>query len=355
MKKFILPLLLIICTGAFATIRTVSNNPSTLAQFNTINAAIAASSNGDTVLVHGSPNQYGGFTLSGKRLTIIGPGWAPNKNAPFTALVQQSSIFSTEASNSEIQGLVFVGSVDCYNTPHADNLRFIRNQFYHIRVHIHQGSTTYTGYLFEGNYFDNAQVYAETNSTYTNFLFQNNWFTETGCCFNGNLRGFLNTVSVLFNHNMFSSSNNINNVVESQCRFLMFTNNIFVNRDALSNITNSTFTNNLTFGGTNTSPWTGNSNVDGGGNIANTDPQLTTSVTSGAPPAISDFTINAGPANNAGSDGKDMGLLYDATGSLNWANSRTSRLPYIFSMNITNPTINSGGSLNVIVEARKSN
>jgi hypothetical protein len=80
-----------------------------------------------------------------------------------------------------------------------------------------------------------------------------------------------------------------------------------------------------------------------------------TAVNSGTGNPLLNFTIAAGPANNSGSDGKDMGLLFDASGSLNWANSRNSRLPRIFSMNITNPTIPVGGSLNVQVEARKSN
>jgi hypothetical protein len=79
------------------------------------------------------------------------------------------------------------------------------------------------------------------------------------------------------------------------------------------------------------------------------------SVNAGTNNALADYTITAGPANNAGTDGKDMGLLYDLNGSLNWANSRNSRLPRVFSMNITNPTVSSGGTLQVVVEARKSN
>jgi hypothetical protein len=78
-------------------------------------------------------------------------------------------------------------------------------------------------------------------------------------------------------------------------------------------------------------------------------------VNAGTDNALSDYTIAAGPANNSGSDGKDMGLLYDATGSLNWSISRTSRLPFVYSMNITNPTIPQAGTLNVQVEARKNN
>jgi hypothetical protein len=124
-----------------------------------------------------------------------------------------------------------------------------------------------------------------------------------------------------------------------------------------SNNSSSTFNNNITFNAVNNTPWASNSNVDGGGNVANQDPQMVdqTAVNAGADNALLDFTIAAGPANNSGSDGKDMGLLYDAVGSLNWATSRTSRLPFIFSMNITNPTIPAGGTLNVAVEARRNN
>jgi hypothetical protein len=340
-----------------ATVRTVSNSPATLAQFNTINAAIAASSSGDTILVHGSPNQYGGFTISSKQLTIIGPGWNPDKNLGFTAVVQGSAIVGTASSNTEIQGLVFVGNLDMFTAPHPDNIKLIRNQFVGVRIHLHQSSTTYNGFLFEGNYFENAQVYGNTTgTTYTNFLFQNNWFTETGCCFSGNIEGFQNTTGVLFNHNLFSSnSGNQRDVFNGGARFINLTNNIFVRRNAATNLSNSTFTNNLTFNTSNNAPWTANGNVNSGGNQENVDPQMTTSVAGNPPSAISDFTIVAGPANNAGSDGKDLGLLYDATGSLNWANSRNSRLPRIFSMNITNPTVSSGGTLTVEVNARKSN
>ena len=78
-------------------------------------------------------------------------------------------------------------------------------------------------------------------------------------------------------------------------------------------------------------------------------------VNAGTSNPLLNYTIAAGPANNAGSDGKDMGLMYDANSSLNWTISRTTRLPFIYSMNVTNPTIPAGGTLNVTVEARKNN
>jgi hypothetical protein len=358
MKKF-LSLIVILCFTFYANaiIRTVSNSPSTLAQFNTIQAAITASSSGDTIYVHGSPNPYVAFTITNKQLVIMGPGWSPNKNLPFTANVPGFTITGATCANTEIQGMVITSTVTI-SVSHPDNLRFIRNQFFNLSMQITEAVVTYSGYLFEGNMFDNAQVSGTTNTTYQNFLFQNNYFFENGTVLGGNISGFQNSVNVLFNHNLwFGPGSGTRDCFAGNCRFMTITNNIFVRRDAANQNSFSTFNNNITLNAGNNTPWTANNNVDAGGNVTNQDPQMVaqTAVNAGNNNPLNDFTIAAGPANNSGSDGKDMGLLFDAVGSLNWANSRGSRLPFIFSMNIVNPTIPVGGTLNVQVEARKNN
>jgi hypothetical protein len=148
-------------------------------------------------------------------------------------------------------------------------------------------------------------------------------------------------------------------------RFLSISNNIFNQTNVGTNVSLSTFNNNITNNITlnsanvtfNATPWAVNGNVDGGGNVANQNPgmadQTIINGNNGSP--LLNFTIASGPANNSGSDGKDMGLLFDAVGSLNWSNSKNSRLPRIFSMNITTPTVTPGGNLSVTVEAKKSN
>ena len=348
-------------TLASATVRTVSNTPSTLAQFNTIQAAIDASNNGDTVYVHGSPNQYAGFTITNKKVIVIGPGWSPNKNLPFTALVSGFTLTGVGCAETEIQGLV-VNSTAIINNNQPSNIRIIRNHFTRGQTTFLNGGGLYSGYLFEGNYFENSQVIATSGSTYQNFLFQNNLFLETACCLSAQIHGFTNSINVLFDHNLFyGPTNGVRTPFTSNCRFLTLTNNIFVRRDPGVQNSQSVFNNNLTFfpaGSTAPSdPWTINGNINSGGNVSNQDPQMAdqTAVNSGTEDPLLNFAIAAGPANNSGSDGKDMGLLFDATGSLNWAVSRNSRLPFIFSMNIINPTIPQGGSLNINVEARKSN
>ena len=358
MKKFYFLLLLVIPATVYATIHTVSNSPSTLAQFNTIQAAVNAANSGDSIYVHGSPNTYAAFTITNKQLTVMGPGWSPLKNLPFQAVVNGITLTGTLTSGSEIHGLFINGTVNM-NSAHPNNLRFIRNHFAQSQsVLLQEGSTTYSGYLFEGNVFENAQVIGSSSSTFQNFIFQNNLFYESGCCIGSNIHTFVNSVNVLFNHNLwYGPASTPRDAFNSNCRFLTITNNIFIRRNAANQNSFSTFNNNITLNAGNNTPWAANSNVDAGGNIANQSPQMAdqTSVDGGTFNPLLDFTIAAGPANNSASDLKDIGLLFDATGSLNWTISRISRLPYIFSMNITNPTIATGGTLNVQVEARKNN
>lgn len=373
MKVFILLLIGLLVFDAQATVRTVSNTPATLGQFNTIQAAIDASANGDTVYVYGSPNVYAAFTILDKRITVIGPGWAPDKDLPLQAVVNGAVLRNSPAGGSpdgsELHGLVFTSTVFLSQNAVAgdigiNNLRIIRCQF-NSNVDTILGSS---GFLFEGCIFYGVQNFT-TTATYQNFLYHNNLFWLNTFALFHLVNGLTNSVNVRFDHNLFTSSNNSGGgtvaTFTGNCRFLTFTNNIFNQANVGLNVSFSTFTNNITNNITlnsanatsNATPWAVNSNVDGGGNIANQSPAMAsqTSVNNGSSSPLLDFTIASGPANNSGSDGKDMGLLFDTTGSLNWANSRNSRLPRIFSMNITTPTVTPGGNLSVTVDARKSN
>ena len=66
-----LALFLATATGAFAIVRTVSNNPSSPGQYTSIQAAIDASGlTGDTIMVAGSATSYGDMTI-GKKLVLV--------------------------------------------------------------------------------------------------------------------------------------------------------------------------------------------------------------------------------------------------------------------------------------------
>ena len=340
--------------NASAVTRTVCNTPSGLAQFSDLQVAINTSASGDTIYVHGSPNTYAAVTITGKGLTIYGPGFAPDKQNPLSATVNGIT-FSGNCDGSHIQGLVLSGAVNFPNAS-TNNYAFVRNFFIQNPSFSCCNTATHSGWLFQGNYFQNCGIQGVGSfNTFTNWLIQNNVFYNN----NGSvsISTFASCVNVLLDHNLFyGPSSTALAVFNGNSQFLTLTNNIFVSRDAAASNSLSTFNNNITFNAGNNTPWTSNSNSNAGGNIANTDPQMAdqAGVNSGVNNALGDYTIAAGPANNAGSDGKDIGLLYDATGPLNWARSRGVSLPYIFSMNVTTPTVPAGGNISVNVEARQN-
>lgn len=355
MKQFFLLILSGLCINMFATVRSVNNSPGTVAQYTTIQAAVNASANGDTIYVHGSSVQYAGFTITDKRLVVIGPGWSPMQSfMPYPATVLDLAINGSGSSNTEIQGLTFLTAVTITSASHPNNLRFIRNRL--TTVTMGTGSVTYNGYLFEGNWFTNSGLNVAQGCYYTNFIIRNNVFYANGAT--ASAYGFYNSVSVIFDHNLFyGPSNGSTNVFAGNCRGLLITNNIFVRRNAAASNTNSVFHKNITFNAGVDNPWDSAYGNSGTGNIANQDPQMAdqSAVNSGSTDLLLNFTIASGPANNNGTDTKDIGLLFDSTGSLNWTNSRMSRLPFVSSMNISNPSIPAGGTLNVQVEAKKNN
>lgn len=357
-KLYFLLTLSVICISSFATIRTVSNVPTGVAQFNTIQEAIDASVSGDSVYVSGSPNTYSAFTINGKKIAVFGVGWSPDKQLSLVTYVNGCALAGSSAAGSELHGIVFVSTINI-NDIGINDLKFIRNRFYHLTISITPSTGgNISNYLFEGNWFDNSNVNSSTSYSLSNFLFHNNIFYESGCCVNGNISGFTNIVNVLFDHNLwYGPSGATRDCFSGNCRFLTISNNIFVERNAANQNSLSTFNNNITFQTGADTAWAFNSNVDGGGNKPAKDPKMAaqTNVNSGENNPLLDFTISTGPANNAASDGKDMGLLYDAIGSLNWLNSRASRLPFIYSMNVTTPVVTPGGTVTVSVEARKNN
>jgi len=357
MKPFFLFIYVFLTVHLFAAVRTVSNNPNTIAQFNTIQAAVDASASGDSIYVHGSATSYANFTITDKRLIIIGPGWSPQRSfQPLKAILQSITFAGTGSDFSEIQGLVITGVVTCgFN--HPNNLHFIRNQFSH-QVIINYGTAVYTGYVFQDNWFDNgSMVIGNSNNSYVNCLFQNNIFYSSSTT-TSNVYGLGTCSNVVFDHNFWYGPSSGSGICFSGgCSQLLLTNNIFVHRNAAANNTFSIFNNNITFSSGVDNPWDAAYSNSGSGNVQGQDPQMVsqTAVNTGTDDALLDFTIASGPANNSGTDGKDMGLLFDPSGLLNWANSRMSRLPFVYKLTITNSVIASGGTLNVQVEARKSN
>jgi hypothetical protein len=334
--------------SSFATIRTVSNIDSA-AQYTTIQAAIDASNTGDSVFVSGSPINYASFTISDKKLAVFGPGWSPNNQAALTAKVSGCTINGAATTGSEIQGLTFIGSVSINSSNlGVNNLQFIRNKFQGIYIYVYYAVSNY---LFEGNWFDNSILYDYFGYAFSNWILHNNIFYNTS---NYNVYGFTGT-NILFDHNLWygPSSGSIDCFVS--CQNLMLTNNIFVRRNAANGNSSSSFQTNITYLCVNDAPWLSNGNFDDSGNVVGLNPMMVdqTSVSNGIDNPLLNFTIASGPANNAGNDGKDMGLLYQAD-RVNWTRSRGVNLPFIYKMTIKSVSIVLGSDLEVTVDAKSN-
>ena len=351
MKWFLFTLLILQSLLAHATIRTVCNLPASLGQYSTIQSAIDASVNGDTILIQASTATYAGFNITSKRLVLIGPGFTPDVQVSQPAYISSNcNINGSGSSRTEIQGLYFLGdAVIIFINTSMDSLRFFRNYINGISFYSGQ---TYRSFTFSGNYF-RASI-STYQSVHQNFLFENNVFRAPGNCMVGFNSGLNN--NILFNHNLFYSGSGSPVNTFHEMHYATFTNNIFVERNFNATVYQCSFMNNITFNCSPNNPWDVNGNINQGGNIVNMDPLMVDQVyvNNGTAHQVSDFTIAAGPANNAGTDAKDLGLLYDAIGGRNWIHGRNSRMPSVVSMVITNPVIETGGTLNINLSARKN-
>lgn len=363
-KQYLLVVCILSAVYSYATQYTVNNNGSNTAQFATIQSAVDSAADGDTIYVMGSPNIYPYFTIDDKKLTVIGPGWSPDKNIPLTAIVNgcgmhNHTAIAGSASGSELNGLVFSSGVSITENfggqAGISNVKIIRCYFKYYLSH----GLAANNMLYESCIFTNT-IGFNNSQTYTNILFQNNVFEKTALgSFSGFIINLQNGTNVLIDHNLFYSNNNTMAFYNSD--FFTISNNIFVKMNLVStfstSISYSTFNNNITYncGGNHDTAWAFNNNT-GTGNIPATSPQLSdsTAVNNATFTELLDFTVLGGPAKNGGSDGKDIGLLFDPTGSLNWSNARNSRFPRITVMNITTPTVAPGGNLSVNVEAKVS-
>lgn len=330
--------------SVFATVRTVNNSDST-AQFKTISSAITASSAGDTIYVSGSSIDYASFTLT-KRLAIFGPGWAPSTASGLAANVAGCSLTSNAARGSEFHGLTFNGVFSIAAV--TDSLIFLRNRFQSTYISI---TSALKSFLFDGNWFDNSYLYNPSGYAMSDFVIRNNIFYNTSASSFSlyNIRGS----NILLDHNLwYGPSTGSVNCFYTTKNLTLF-NNIFVRRNASNGLSNSSFQDNITYLCINDTPWIKTGITNDGGNIAATDPKMVdqASVNSGINNPLLNFTIQSGAANNAGNDGKDMGLLYDIDRS-NWTRCRAANLPFISNMTLKSGSVPFGTNIEVTVDAK---
>jgi hypothetical protein len=340
---------------AHATIHTVSNDPTNAAQFTTVQAAISASSAGDTIYVNPSQYVYPDFTIN-KRLVIIGGGY--NSNNQFNLITVVGSVYFYrdagifDASGSVICGFRISNSISgAGGTLSVNSLKIFRNSISTIDSY----PTSVSGWTIYNNFIGAING----RSSCTNFLIQNNIFVGGGI-------GSFNQSSVVIDHNLFVNGGAFNNI-----QFAIITNNIITSSSGTqvmaSNVVQNTFNNNLSLS-TNITPAAPTNSFlagpnTGGGNMVGVDPLFVSNSDFNNFNNNYNYRLQVGsPGHNAATDGTDLGI-YGGTypfpsGGAPGSGYDTSPLPpipQITSVNIQNSSVLPGNQLKVNVQATVNN
>ncbi len=359
-----LSILLLLSVAANATIRTVSNNPDRPAQFTQVDAAIAASTAGDTIYVHGSQFTYSDFTVT-KKLVLIGAGY--NSNNQFNQPTKVNNIYLNRdtglqnSSGSVLTGFLITSQIRNNGNPGTDNITLFRNNINNTIYIQNPGLSGIYGnnWIIYNNLISsiNGGSGGSTSSSSSNITIQNN-------IIGGSISGF-SLSSVLIDHNVFHGSDNLSTVY-----YATITNNIFIRTTGTiytTNVNFNTFNNNLSnlttiSTSTPTNSFLGGSN-SGAGNFVAVDPLFVNVTNLNTYATTFDYRLQASSTiRNAGTDGTDLGI-YGGTrpfpsGGASGSGFDTSALPpipQVTEVNILNATLQPGTPLNVNVKAKINN
>jgi len=294
--------------SANATVYTVSNVPNSIANFTTINAAIIAATDGDTIYVQPSNTTYGSITLN-KSLVMIGSGAWPEGQSGQRSMVSTFSVSAT-ASGSTIKGFDITSSISASGVITGLTVEFNRlgTMFFsgvssNVVVRNNLFSTTTTGII-------------GSSSTCTNFLISNNIFRINST---GNVLSFTNAAS---NGNLFANnivhSTSTSNPIRGARYFTVIDNIIYgggspAATDAIQdcNISHNLFFGNYTLAGVFAVSSNGANNLFGTSfSDVFTEISAINNLWLYAPTApFTDFNLPVGsPAIGSGTGGNDMGI-----------------------------------------------
>ncbi len=346
-------LISLFCMG---TVRTVSNDPNNPAQFNTVQAAINASTHGDTVYVNGTQFAYGDFTIN-KRLVVIGAGYNVSNQLNLISYVNQISLFRDAGVNDASGSFIMGFSIFCRVTLASGSLPISD-----IRLHrnlIGGGGCSPGLSMSSANnwlVYNNILRGAGLDGSCTNILIQNNIVTST-------ISGG-NQSSVIIDHNVFQNSG------LSNIRFATITNNIFVRTSGTTidaGVTSNTFNNNLsilTTIGPNapTNSFLGGPNT-GAGNFVGVDPLFESVADFNTFNYTNNYRLRAtSTVRNAGTDGTDLGIYGGSypfpsggTPGSGYDTSPLPPIPQITGANIQNSSLQPGAQLQVNIQATVNN
>jgi hypothetical protein len=316
---------------------TLNNATPSAGQYATWTAALAAASNGDTILVHGTSNNY--YTLNvTKRLTIIGPGHKPADKQNTQPAFCDAVTFYTGSNGSKVIGLE-TGNVQAINS----NVDTISVLLCKITDAVYYQGYNCKFWLVDGCVFTSAGINLNAQSRNVGDLVcRNNIFNGRFTSFNAAFIGY-NYV----NNNVFLG--NGSNALDFSNNFYI-NNNIFY-RQPLSfyGCTNLTFNKNCTY------QCVGGNALPNGVNYINVDPMFVTSIGAGGLfNYATDYHLQSSSTLvNGGTDGTDVGV-YGGYGD--YEQNGIPHNPYIKTFNITGPTsVNAGSPIQIYIKAKVRN
>ncbi len=177
MKKLLLLMMLsaFLCNILTAqTLYRVNNNTDFGADFTTLQAAVTAASNNDTIYLEGSAIEYEGATIN-KLLTIVGPGYFLDEN-PKTqannvpATINTHIIFASGSEGSTIMGCKLLSSSSI--SLNVSDITITRNQAYIMTI-----DDICDNIVVTQNYFSYGILVTAGSGQLTNAIISNNIIT----------------------------------------------------------------------------------------------------------------------------------------------------------------------------------
>ncbi|MDX2188388.1 MAG: hypothetical protein SFY32_00880 [Bacteroidota bacterium] len=172
MIKFIFSNIFLLSLSVNAVIRTVSNDSNTPAKYDNIQSAMAAATNGDTIYILKSPTRYGGNTIVTKALIFIGSGHKSINEQNQNVSDIESFDLRTGCNGSKFFGL----RVNNFFVNDANNIVVSRCMIYDGTINFqYSGGNVKTNWIIEGCLFKNGRI-ALNGSSSKNIIIRNNLF-----------------------------------------------------------------------------------------------------------------------------------------------------------------------------------
>lgn len=356
MKKFLSTLVLSSAMlMAKANVLTVSNDNVNPGQYTSISAAMAAANAGDTLLIQGTPYNYGTITVT-KGLVFIGAGHNPIDRQNTNPTTLDDIELQDGSANAKFYGL----NLNNVNFRHsnADNTVFNNCR---IRTNV-----IFYAHDCDQNTFDGC-VFSRQNAE----NFNGNGYRVGGLKMqNSVLNGRFYNIGGGSDYNYINYCiflNNANNSTFSYSNWFYVLNSLFIGAAPSSPYSWVVWTNNAAYYPANgATAFPANSNGVATTNWVGTNPQLTTypSITSSGQVQFFDYAHNyrlaaGSPFISSSTDGTPLGVYGNPakTNILTGYNHYGMPMnPYINSFQITGPTtINAGDNLQIYMKAKLRN